>query len=398
MATEVRYRIVHTDRTDASTQDLTNAYNMDTASGIQASMDAFHFRYLLGTKPSRTIALNDGIDIYFDYGSGTPSTLIVNGIVTEIKYEITVDGMVVTIDGVSRVERLLFSPRPANFDLDFAYTGLRDSVARTGWGAIITHLVDKANDYKAKGDDTMITYDITSVPNLGSLDIDYWTDWKSIYEHLTTLATNEWTPNGQSYFIELDTANKLHFRSRDTDDYKTPAGTIDLDGDDVVNCTVVFGVTDVVNAILLNCGPDSNGTTVLAHGWDGTSMGQYGAKYKYIKIEEIAKSYINNPDSDGEDIETERAGILADGKKKVREMLQILGQPRYKIDADIIGVATHVKGKVYNITSSQISEIGTTNPLKIRLQNVIHRFSAKSGWTTRLSLEQDEMTLLATGT
>ena len=401
MATEVRYKIVHTDRTDASTQDLTQLYDIDTQEGIEASMDTFHFRLLLGTKPSRTLVLNDGIDIYIYYGNEAPTTPVINGIITEIKYEISVDGMVITVDGVNRVERLLFSPRPANFDNDYPYTGLQDSVARTGWGAIITHLIDKANDYKAKDDPTFITYDITSIPDLGDLQRDYWTDWKSVFEHLETLSTDEWTPNGQNYLFYLETDNKLWFKSKDTATYKTPSGTIDLDGSNVVNCTVVFGVFDVVNAILLNCGTDRDGGTVLAHYWNATSMGQYGAKFKYIKIDDIAESYKKNPDNISDPMPTiadERAGILADGISRAKEIVSILGDARYKIDIDMLGTTSYVRGRTYNITSSQISEIGTTNPKILRLINIIHRFSARSGWTTRLQLEQDEQTKKAEAT
>lgn len=396
MALDKRYRIVHTDRTDSSTADLIQSYDMDTDEGIQASMDSFQFRILLGSKPDRTIELNDGIDIYFGEGASDPTQLIINGIVTELVYDISVTGYVLTVRGVNRVERLLFSPLVASYDSDFAYTGKRDSQARTGWGAVITHMVDRVNEYKADADTTLITYDSTSIPQIGNLTGDYRSDWKSVYEHIERLSSAEWTPNNQNYMIELDTDNKLHLRSKDTDAYKTPVTTLDLDGSDANHTSLTYGFFDVINALYLNCGVDRNGNSVIVTLWDSNSMGQYGAKFKYIKEERIAANYRSAPGYDDTvAIDTERAAIRNEGKKRAAQIISNLGSPRYKCDIDFdIGNTNYIRGKVYKIESSEIDAVGTTEPLiPLRLYNIIQRFSARSGWTTRLQLKEDEETI-----
>jgi|GEM_PF-3279001 len=397
MATEQRYKIVHTDRTDDSSVNLIEIFDFDIEEGIEASMDSFQFRIMIGVKPTRTIEVNDEIDIYIGEGSSDPSTLIINGIVTELFYDMDVAGIVLTVRGVNRVERLLFSPRPALYDKDFSYTDAND-VARTGWDAIITHLIDKANEFKPENDATLITYDTTSVPQLGDLENDYHSDWRSIYEHIETLTTADWTPNGQTYMIELDNTNKLHLRSKDSPDYSDVVGTIDLDGADVISAKITYGLFDVINAVLLNCGKDANGNSILVTKWDVTSMGEYGAKFKYIKEEEIADTYYGRDRGAGKDIETQRNEIRNLGITRVNEILSLLGQPRYKIDATFLGTTKYVRGKVYKVQSSEIAVLGTTEPLKrLRIKNILHRFSARNGWMTSITLEEDEQTIKAYG-
>ena len=58
-------------------------------------MDTFQLNILLGTKPSRTFELNDEIDIYIGDGASDPTDLVINGIITEISYRLSVDGNLV---------------------------------------------------------------------------------------------------------------------------------------------------------------------------------------------------------------------------------------------------------------------------------------------------------------
>ncbi len=258
-----KYKIVHTDANDSTQVDLTSVYEFDTAAGIQASMDTFQFRIIVNASPVREIEVDDVVDIYLDDTDGTPTTLVINVMVSDLKFDIIADGMVLTVKGVNRIERLLMSPRYGLYATNFSYTGKRDSVTRTGWGAVITHLIDKANEYKVDTDVVVITYDITSIPDLGNLSVRYDSEWRGIYEHLERLATPEWTPNGQEYFIELDTNNKIWFRSKDTPDYQVSVSTIDLDGANVINATVNYGVFDIINFLRLNCGKDTAGNSVV---------------------------------------------------------------------------------------------------------------------------------------
>ena len=395
MVSKVRYKIVHT--TNGTSTNLTEVFDIDTTEGIEASMDSFQFRIMVGSSNDVVFTLNDEIDIYFGTGEADPTNLIINGIITEIKHIISPEGNAITIRGVNRVERLLFSPRVALYDKDFSYTDAND-VARTGWDAIITHLIDKANEFKPENDDTLITYDTTSVPQLGDLENDYHSDWRSIYEHIETLTTADWTPNGQTYMIELDNTNKLHLRSKDSPDYSDVVGTIDLDGADVISAKITYGLFDVINAVLLNCGKDANGNSILVTKWDVTSIGEYGAKFKYIKEEEIADTYYGRDRGAGKDIETQRNEIRNLGITRVNEILSLLGQPRYKIDATFLGTTKYVRGKVYKVQSSEIAVLGTTEPLKrLRIKNILHRFSARNGWMTSITLEEDEQTIKAYG-
>ena len=285
MSTIQNFRILHTDNTDASTVQLTEVFEFDIEEGLNANMDSFQFRVLLDVGQKRSFDLDDGIKIYIDDGTAEPTTLIHDGIITELFYEIDVQGISVTVRGVNRVERMLFSPAVALYATDFSHTGARDSQTRTGWGAVITHLIDRANEFKSDQDDTVITYDITSVPDLGQLENEFNFDWNSIYELINIISSAEWTPDGNDYILELDTTNKLHMRNTSSADYTNSQGTIDLDGINVISSKVSYGIFDVINAIILNCGKDTNGNSILVTFYDSSSMNRYGAKYKYIKKE-----------------------------------------------------------------------------------------------------------------
>lgn len=384
-----KYRIVHTDLTDSSQIDITAGYDLDIQEGIKASMDTFQFRIIQGAKPSRTFEINDGIDIYMEDTSGTPTTLVINGIITELNYETQAEAKIISISGVNRVERLLFSPRPAVYAADFARTDA-NSASRTGWSAVVTHLIDKANAFKATGDSTLITYDTTSIPDLGNLPARYDFDWKSIYEHLETLSTPEWAPNKKEYFIELDTTNKLYFRSKEDSPYNISSGTISVDTG-FINVKVRYGLFDVINAVLLNCGKDTDGNSILVVLWDSSSMGLYGAKFKYIKEETIASKYLTEGGGSVNPVTDQRDDIKEIGKRRINEIIRLLGQPKYKITGTILGTTSYTKGKIYLCTSSAIEGLGTIGR-HLRITNLMHRFNT-GGWLTSIELEQDAKTI-----
>lgn len=389
-----RIRITHKDMTDSTTVDLTETYEIDTTEGIAASIDSFSFNLLVGAKPVRTFELNDEINIYIDETTGNPTTVLHNGIISEVSYSLGIDGFGISIRGINRIERLMFSPRPALYATTFAYTDV-NSVARVGWGAIITHLIDKANEF-AGNNVSLITYDINSIPELGVMPQRYDSDWKAIYEHIERLVTPEWTPNGQEYLIELDITNKLQLRSKDTGAYQTFTSTINIDGSNVLSCGIIFGVFDIVNAVLLNCGKskDASGNrtnSVLVPRWDSNSMNLYGAKTKYIVMEEIANKYYAAGNDTGRTVEEQRTDIKALGRIESKLIIDTLGSAKYKADIDLIGTNSYTRGKIYTIVSDVIPTLATGKLM--RVYDIVHRFSGRSGWTTRLQLKEDAKTI-----
>ena len=218
MSLEQRYRILHTDAETEVSTDITEALSIGEDEGIETQIDTFTFDILVpstGTGTLPVFEVNDLVAIYFDDGSATPTTLIMDGYITELNYAINPDQFVVKINRSNRLERVLNSPRPGQYNLVFAYVGEEDSVSRNGVAGVITNYIDLANENKREGE-INITYDTTSIKTTksngstwGDMPKSYYSNWKSIFEHIETLSDNEWTEDG-NYLYWLDTDNKFY--------------------------------------------------------------------------------------------------------------------------------------------------------------------------------------------
>jgi len=390
---EQRYKIEWTSASDSSTEDITEAVEINEDEGIETTVDKFNFRILMGSM-SATPAIRDLIKIYFDEGPDTPTTLVMDGEITELAHSYNVDGTFIVIRGMNRLERLLNSPRPFTAAVNFEYAAAdaQDGVARHGVPGIIANLIDLANDTKREGQ-TDITYDVTSLPPtvigggaFPDLPQPYYKDWQSVFEHIETLSRNEWTQDGHYVFF-LDTSNKFNWVPLDSAPYSDPVSSFVLEGNDVIGWSSFHAVFDVINAVIMNAGKDLNGNTILAFGLDVTSMGQYGIKWKYEFREEIANQYIaQNP---GENNDTVRTAVKALAAIEINKILALYGNPRYKLDLTMLGSTSFAKGKVYSFKST---ELGWTVSKKLRLFSIQHIFNT-NGWTTSLHFEEDDTTI-----
>lgn len=394
MSTEQRIRIAHTDASSV-TRDVTEAVEFNDDEGIKTTVDSFDFRVLMGASIA-TFAVNDLVKIYLDEGSATPTSLVMDGLITEIQYSYDVDAPFISVKGINRLERLLNSTQPLHAEPSFNYSAAdaQDGTARNGVAGIIAHMIDWANRYKG-ADGTDITYDTDSLPAVTTsggawpnLPEAYYKDWMSIFEHIETLSSNEWTQDGH-YIFWLDTDNKFYWQPLNSATYNDSVSEIVLEGSDVINFSATHSVFDVINAIIMNCGKDKNSNTIHTMDYDITSMGLYGMKWSYQMKEEIANQHISQNPGDSND--TVRARVKAKAKIIINNILKLYGNPRWKLDLGMQGNTTFVKGKTYTFRSTELGWTGA-NTRKLRLMNIKHSFNS-NGWTTDYNYEEDDKTL-----
>jgi len=380
-----RYRIVHEDKNTSVETDITEATEASCREGIKATVDTATFRVHANDLPV-TIGIDDGIKIYFGEGNPTPTTLIGDYYIESLKLRLDTGHSIYTFKCTNKLEALLKNVRPSAFKKDD--TNAPDTVGWTAPG-LIEHFIDIVNEYNADKENWVnIGKDVQSTKGDGSAFpyIDYVNDYKPIFQQIEDVSTNQYTADGR-YIFYLDTDNNFVWKSRPS----TSSGNI-IYGTDMINADIEKGVWDVINAIILNAGSDLNGSPIYILAYNLESIGEIGFKWKYVPALDIAKAW-KRAHADITNNQTVREEIKKDARNDAEEIIDRLGSPRWKAKIEIRGNASYDKGNVYGL---RVPELGWTtgNEKEIRLTDVTHRFSVKNGWTTTLSLEQDEETAL----
>ena len=296
---------------------------------------------------------------------------------------------------------------------------------------------------------TTYPYDGTGIQAKRSDDTDFPVKamtkvWKPIYEWIGDLSQvdylnteTELSENtivyGNPFIFYVDENNEFHWfeQNKDID------GTIIAGVDNIISHSFTYGVFDVKNMLIFNCGEDMNGHGILDYQLDLTSNVK-GLKMQYLPFVKISKDYIANdyqkftintnrktdkgtyPEypldteytggletawsneglrdaegdiedstSDGTYNSTLRRASKVKGKERARSILSGLASARWKGDMEVYG-AKYQAGNLIEFTDTRF---GLVNE-KLRIQDVKHSIS-KSGWFTKLSLEADEAAITA---
>ncbi len=375
------YTITYKQFGGATTYNITQAVEISTHEGVEAKTDTFAFKVLRKNLPSgaENIDIEDEIKIYLG-GGPIPENLVMDGVVKEVRYDISTQGRYYTIKGTNRLEALLTNPMPATFSST-------DTVAPdgTGWraGDIIKYYIDLVNEYQALRENWVNIG--TSQISTTTKHIDYYSEFKPVFQHLEELSTNDYTGNGQ-YVMYLDTNNDLVWKPRPS----TTTGTI-REGD-VLKMRIDKRTYETTNYLVINCGNDLNGHRISTYAVNLDSVGKIGIKGKYVAKPEIARNIIaTNPSADNDTI---RNKARDEGKRWGDMVVKLLGAPRYKVQVDVRG-GIYTKGDLWTIAPDNYTFSNGASTYDLRLVEVTHTFNARQGWVTTLSFEEDEDTALA---
>ncbi len=284
--------------------------------------------------------------------------------------------------------------------------------------------------------------------------IDYAKSWRSIYRQIEELSTTEYTndKSAGTYMFSVRPVNVLPDKRSEVGDVinevvwqpKTEKTSHTLvEGKDFSDFDLSWDVRNVYNAFIVNAGTDLNGVGIIGVVYNADSMSQHGAKWKYYtkdrqmfsdllteekKAGRAAGSTFEDPtgypdslvagstwyfefnkrDELGSVTDTRALGstekhfntvlsneALWKSKNRAQEVVDNLGEPRFKLDAVLTtGSNKYINGDLIDVTLPSLGWMGTDEnpPYKLRLMDTNHRIS-KKGWTTKLTLEEDEEVL-----
>jgi len=382
---EARYRVTHTPFGGGTTTDLTDAVDVSTREGIESTIDSFSIKLMERALGTLTIDVEDVIKIYLGRGEEAPTSLIMDGIINSIKYEVSNTGRTYVLNGVNKLEHLMTNVIPAYFS---STTGGPDGDGYTA-SDVVGYLVDRVNMFNDGNADnwTDIGKDITATTK----KVDYFDLNKPIFQHLEEISKDKYTDGGE-YIYYLDTSNQLVWKPRPTDADGSESGTIE-EGVDILKINLEKGVFGLINALVINCGVDLNGRKITTYAINTSSIGKVGFKWKYVSKTNFASDYIaRNAGASNDDV---RANARADARDWGQNVvLPLLGAPRYRATVEVRGASSYAKGDVYKL-QMRTFKFNTGNTYhNIRLKNVRHNYSSKQGWITTLELEEDEDTAL----
>jgi len=382
---EARYKVTHTDYSTAVTTDITEAIDVSTREGIETTIDSFSIRISERGLGALVIDTDDVIKIYLGRGRAAPTTLIMDGVVNSIKYNVDFKGKTYTIGGVNKLEHIMNNVIPA------AYSSTSGGPDGDGWTAsqIITELINRVNDFNTGLKDSWTnigTGEITAT----TTKTDYYDIEKSVFQHIETLSTNEYTKNGD-YIYYLDTSNNFVWKARPDDADGSETATIE-EGVDAISIKLEKGIFNIINALIINCGVDLNGRKITAYAIRADSIGRHGFKWKYIGKTGFATNYIAaNPSATNQEV---RTNARNNAKSWALDVLEKLGAARYKAVIEVRG-GSYTKGDAYKIQMRDYTFNTGNKYYNLRLLNIRHNYSSKEGWITTLEFEEDEDTALA---
>ena len=457
-----RFRILHYPKlsngswssTPTSQAILDEAISLDESEGIKTRTDGFQFKinnslfHLLkptgvGTETIPLLNVDDRIEIYLWYGSSdqTSADMVMDGYITEVKYSIEETGKHVSVDGVNRTERLLNTLVPIIAEDSKRFSTGRASDAII-WMINLLKNTDPHGNRLIKASEAIL--DENGVWQKGGYiypttkKIEYYESYKTVYEQIETLSTNEYTGNGQ-YIFWLDLNNELHWVPKS----KTARVLIVEGGCTGANCIeplkiqLSTGMYDTINAMIINCGKDARGNTVLGLAYDLVSAASKGFRWKYVAQPRVGSQFHqkNLLDSNGNSIDTNQDGFPdsypytvtggppnkygfdSDGKIQttndtayndaLRKVLRyqgekwgndiclLFGEPRWKGKIIVKGTTEYTAGELVAVYSPSIlgtNSDATTKYIILRISSLSHSFTT-NGWETTLTLKQDERSM-----
>lgn len=267
--------------------------------------------------------------------------------------------------------------------------------------------------------------------------------WKPIYEWISELSQIDYLNSDtelsdntlvytRPFIFYVDENNVFHwFETSETIDDTFIVGS----DDKIVGLSLKKSVFDVKNMLIFNAGTDVNGHGILDYKLDLTSN-IAGLKMQYVPMVDIAKKYldndyqlnttasnregngypfpqyplagsyptdtawsdnnlsdekgdIGNATSNGTYNTTLRRACKYRGQERATNLLKGLADARFKGSIDLYGQKSQA-GTLISVTDTRF---GILNQ-RLRIQDVKHTVT-KTGWFTRLSIEEDEKAIVS---
>lgn len=418
-----------TDNKDSFSFDIIN--HRERSSGNTVYTDAADY------------SIQDFIKIYGYYKdtyTGTDSDhLLFAGFIDDVAYTTSGTSAVYTISGTNATDLLMNTLAPALFS--------GDNIKKVC--DMIVDLIDRANGFSGSYEDRSISAELAIVDSNGNRtgggyiwptksdgsdfpELSYVKSYTSIFTHLKTLASTDYTEDEDSGFMYyMDLENNLHFEPKkygaitSIDEYESPYNQISKtktnDG--------------MVNIVLLNSGPDPNGNGTLSLKINNDSVQKYGAKSKYYTVDKISTQVLQAEN-------TEPSGGDANGDYSISDSTNYptsfeddepwyarqnvtfnsntyyIGQVLNDVDEfkDYIRTLMRYQGNVeaqrmvdeYGIPLDSLTyepEFGCDDydindrvnislqsidyEKELRVEQIIHTFKVGSGWSTKISMTEE---------
>jgi len=429
--------------------DITDMIDLSTRDGITVNADSFSLtlkndnldginsnaKYIIGQTPEAgqvSLEIDDRVQVFSWYGFEEPSSFedkfLFDGFINEFVYQSSDSGqkyykVVGTNSSEVLLKQLIPAVYPINRNVNTAPLIIQE----------ILNLVNSGSNGTPKN--IYWHPDNPSVNSKGGSfkKINFFQKHKPAYMLISDLSTDDSTGDGEYYFFlktepgGSSTKTYLYWRKR----LNTPTKTL-TEGEDMTSYKITRGIWDTVNAVIVNCGKDANGSAIYTYYYDPLSYAKIGGKWKYIATDEgekiLGEEKINKPDSFTNDsnfptsypytthfsasktdsgytppftynhhvvcnndyefnaairLEAKFRGINR-GTKIVNEY----GATRSKMDCELTtGTLDYVSGTVIKC---QVDSYGwdSANTTNLRVTNVKHQLSSE-GWITGLNLEED---------
>ena len=265
------------------TGTINGTFNVSVSVGLANKKDTFGFR-IDNSYGSLAGAFLTGDNIKIFVGQNvsnaslsSPNDLIIDGIVMEVRQEISDGGKVYTITGKSRSEYLLEA------------LVLLDARGKTP-PEIAQEVINFVNNLQGTESKTRLITDSTSIPTLRSEEntnrthdtFQYATVYKQAYQVLEDISSVNYTKDKRGkYIFYIDNQNKFYFT------YKS--GTIDsnkvIEGNSTLTPTqlkIGIASNEIINFIIAACGADPNGKGILAFIPDYPSIQRHGIRARFV--------------------------------------------------------------------------------------------------------------------
>lgn len=420
-----RYKVIHTDKISNITTDITAFVDMSEEEGIEASIDTFELAVTSsgGKFDGDFFDLDDLITIYFGNGTGTPTNLIMDGFLTEVRFELDENVKRWRLYGANRLERLTNIMLPAPYS---------STSSANSPDEIIVDLIKRINKSRLPASpDKMIKFiyaglkyadsdntdvgtatsdpntivntktDGSAFPTLGSTNYPstYSKIETPVFEMIEELSNTDWTQDTYPYIFYLDSNNYFYWKPRPTTDSSVSGeNTLLIEGVNIQSAKLSKGSWGEFNAIILYCGTDTNDKGITTWAINLSQAAKNGIKWKHISKPEIADQIkFQNPTWDANEVRDE---ARKQGKNYANEILQspkILST--WKGSVNMRGNVNFTKGNLYKLIIPTLTETDTSitngkftviDPKKMRLKGINHSFD-KNGWSTTLEFEEDPL-------
>ena len=426
------------DNVYSGTADLTitDAVNLDADASIETGADSFMVR-IKNVKVGTTYPYRDQFEIDArvmiwckeDDSSGTwtaATDLLFDGLVMETKYEMNSNGNFLTIQGLNRLEKLLAASKPANYNYKTA-------------SFIINNLISSVNNdqaYASGGSQVnQITWDSGNAAT--TTEINYSKTYRSVFEMVEELSQIQTNKEG-NFIYYLDESNNFIWIAKSF----TSQATL-TEGTDFHSMKVTNKIWEVINAMILDCGKDAYGKTVITLYYDETSAAKYGLKWatgketeteiaERIQNEEEAQNsasfdddskpfptaaalaagyvfYRNERDSSGTVLATNKtvttkAGYNAEirtqakweGIAYAKSVINLVGTVRPKVTLSVRGAHWYNssglnqprQGELITLNTSSMPLSESSFSKNLRITGLNHVLD-KNGWIVELTLDED---------